>query len=74
MLSARPRLFAVALVLAFGLVAGAQDKKEKVPATIKIFIPENPTKVILNGQACGDVSSDLGSNVEIVLGCGTIVQ
>src|SRR5690606_24928316 len=25
--------------------------------------PENPTKVILNGQACGDVSADLGSNV-----------
>ena len=36
--------------------------------------PENPSKVILNGQSCGDVSSDLGSNVEIVLGCGTIVQ
>lgn len=45
MLSARPRLFAVALALAFGLVAGAQDKK--APATIKIFIPENPTKVAL---------------------------
>jgi uncharacterized protein (TIGR03000 family) len=45
MLSARPRLFAVALALVFGLAAGAQDKK--TPATIKILIPENPTKVAL---------------------------
>src|SRR5262245_6570711 len=45
MLSARPRLFAVALLMAFGLAAGAQDKKS--PATIKILIPENPTKVSL---------------------------
>jgi len=47
MLSARPRLFAAALALVFGLVAGAQDKDKKSPATIKILIPENPTKVAL---------------------------
>jgi uncharacterized protein (TIGR03000 family) len=45
MLSARPRLFAVALLMTIGLAAGAQDKKS--PATIKILIPENPTKVVL---------------------------
>src|SRR5215468_6207128 len=45
MLPARPPLFAAAVVLAFGLAAGAQDKK--APATIKILIPETPTKVAL---------------------------
>lgn len=40
---ARP--FAAALVLFVGLAAAAQDKK--APATIKILIPENPTKVAL---------------------------
>ena len=45
MFTARPRLFAVALVLTFGLAAGAQDKK--APATIKILLPENQTKVAL---------------------------
>jgi len=45
MLPARPRLFAAALVLVFGFAAGAQDKKS--PATIKILIPETPTKVAL---------------------------
>ena len=44
MLTARPRLFAVALALVFALAAGAQDKK---PATIKLLIPESPTKVAL---------------------------
>jgi uncharacterized protein (TIGR03000 family) len=44
MLLARPRLFAVALALVFGIAASAQDKK---PATIKILIPESPTKVSL---------------------------
>jgi len=45
MLPARPRVFAAALVLVFGLAAGAQDKK--APATIRILIPETPTKVAL---------------------------
>jgi uncharacterized protein (TIGR03000 family) len=45
MLPARPRLLAAALVLVFGFAAGAQDKK--APATIKILIPETPTKVAL---------------------------
>jgi uncharacterized protein (TIGR03000 family) len=45
MFTARPRLFAAALVLVFGLAATAQDKK--APATIKILIPETPTKVSL---------------------------
>ena len=45
MLSARPRLFAAALVMVFGLTASAQDKK--AAATIKLFIPETPTKVTL---------------------------
>jgi len=44
MLPARP-LLAAALVLVFGLSAAAQDKK--APATIKILIPESPTKVAL---------------------------
>src|SRR5262245_974286 len=53
MLSARPRLFAVALALVFGLAAAAQEKK---PATIKILIPESPTKVALKveGQDLAD--------------------
>jgi len=45
MFTARPRLFAAALVLVFGLATQAQDKK--TPATIKILIPESPTKVSL---------------------------
>jgi uncharacterized protein (TIGR03000 family) len=45
MLAARPRLFAVAVVLAFGLVATGQDKK--APATIKILIPTSPDKTTL---------------------------
>jgi uncharacterized protein (TIGR03000 family) len=45
MLTARPRLFAAALVLVYGLAAGAQEKK--APATIKIMIPETPTKVAI---------------------------
>ena len=45
MFPARPRVLAAALVLVFGLAAGAQDKK--APATIKILIPETPTKVAL---------------------------
>jgi len=45
MIIARPRLFAAALVLAFGLVASAQEKK--APATIKILIPTAPDKVTL---------------------------
>jgi uncharacterized protein (TIGR03000 family) len=44
MLSARPRLLAAALALTFGLAAGAQEKK---PATIKILLPESPTKTTL---------------------------
>jgi uncharacterized protein (TIGR03000 family) len=40
-----PARLAAALVLVFGLAAGAQDKK--APATIKILIPETPTKVAL---------------------------
>jgi uncharacterized protein (TIGR03000 family) len=45
MFTARPRIFAAALVLVFGLVAAAQDKKS--PATIKILIPETPIKTAL---------------------------
>jgi uncharacterized protein (TIGR03000 family) len=45
MFIARPRLFAVALVLAFGLVSSAQEKK--APATIKILIPTSPDKTTL---------------------------
>lgn len=45
MFTTRPRLFAAALVLVFGLAAGAQDKK--APATIKILIPETPIKTAL---------------------------
>jgi uncharacterized protein (TIGR03000 family) len=45
MLMARPRLIAAAIVLAFGFTAAAQDKK--APATIKLLIPESPTKVTL---------------------------
>jgi uncharacterized protein (TIGR03000 family) len=45
MFTARPRVFAAALVLVFGLAAAAQDKK--VPATIKILIPETPVKTSL---------------------------
>jgi uncharacterized protein (TIGR03000 family) len=54
MLSARPRLFAVALALVFGLSATAQDKK---PATIKILIPDSPTKVALKVEG-----QDLAAN------------
>jgi uncharacterized protein (TIGR03000 family) len=44
MISAGPRFGAVALVLVFGLTASAQDKKT---ATIKLLIPETPTKTAL---------------------------
>jgi uncharacterized protein (TIGR03000 family) len=44
MLTSRPRLFAVAIVLAFGLAASAQEKKA---ATIKLLIPESPVKTSL---------------------------
>jgi uncharacterized protein (TIGR03000 family) len=40
-----PARLAAVLVLVFGLAAGAQDKK--APATIRILIPETPTKVAL---------------------------
>src|SRR5205085_2340953 len=45
MLTARPRLIAVAIVLAFGLAVNAQAKK--APATIKLLIPESPIKTKL---------------------------
>jgi uncharacterized protein (TIGR03000 family) len=45
MFTARLPLFAAAVVLVVGLAAPAQDKK--APATIKILIPESPTKVSL---------------------------
>jgi uncharacterized protein (TIGR03000 family) len=45
MLMACPRPLAAALVLVFGLVATAQDKKS--PATIKLILPETPTKTAL---------------------------
>jgi len=45
MFTARPRVFAAALVLVFGLAASAQEKK--APATIKILIPETPIKTSL---------------------------
>jgi uncharacterized protein (TIGR03000 family) len=41
----RPRLVAVVVTLAFGLVAAGQAKK--APATIKLLLPENSTKVTL---------------------------
>src|SRR5262245_65888679 len=44
MLLARPRSLAAVLALTFGLVASAQEKK---PATIKLLIPESPTKIAL---------------------------
>jgi len=44
MISAGPRFVAVALVLALGLTAAAQEKKT---ATIKLLIPESPTKTAL---------------------------
>jgi uncharacterized protein (TIGR03000 family) len=44
MLLARPRYLAAVLALTFGLVASAQEKK---PATIKLLIPESPTKIAL---------------------------
>ena len=45
MLTARPRLLAAAIVLAFGFAASAQDKK--APATIKLLILESPVKTSL---------------------------
>jgi len=45
MFLARPRLFAAAIALTFGLVGLAQDKK--APATIKLLLPESPAKVAL---------------------------
>ena len=36
--------------------------------------PANPHKVILNGQACGDVTQDLGASVSIVIGCPTLTK
>ncbi|HVK13657.1 MAG TPA: TIGR03000 domain-containing protein [Gemmataceae bacterium] len=44
MISAGPRFVAVALVLALGLTAAAQDKKT---ATIKLLLPESPSKTTL---------------------------
>lgn len=31
----------------------------------------NPTKVILNGQSCGDATADLESSVKVIIGCDT---
>lgn len=31
----------------------------------------NPTKVILNGQSCGDATADLESSVRVIIGCDT---
>jgi uncharacterized protein (TIGR03000 family) len=45
MLTARPRLVAVAIVLAIAFAANAQAKK--APATIKLLIPESPVKTKL---------------------------
>jgi uncharacterized protein (TIGR03000 family) len=42
MLTARPRLLAFAVALAFAVVASAQAKK--APATIKLLFPESPVK------------------------------
>ena len=35
--------------------------------------PQNPTKVILNGQACADMKADPDSKIRVVIGCKTIV-
>jgi uncharacterized protein (TIGR03000 family) len=50
MISAGPRFVAVALVLVVGSTAAAQDKKT---ATIKLLIPETPTKtaLVVEGKA-----------------------
>ena len=45
MLTARSRLLAFAIVLAFGFAANAQDKK--APATIKLLLPESPVRTTL---------------------------
>jgi len=45
MLTARSRLLAFAIVLAFGFAASAQDKK--APATIKLLLPESPVRTTL---------------------------
>ena len=45
MLNARTHLFSIGMVLWIGLLASAQDKK--APATIKLLIPESPTKTVL---------------------------
>ncbi len=45
MFTTRPRMLAVAIVLAFGLAANAEGKK--APATIKVLIPESPIRTAL---------------------------
>ena len=45
MLNTRTHLFSIGMVLWIGLLASAQDKK--APATIKLLIPESPTKTVL---------------------------
>ena len=35
--------------------------------------PNNPSKVILNGQSCADVKADPDGKIRIVIGCKTIV-
>ncbi len=36
--------------------------------------PTNPTKVVLHGQSCGDVTADLSASVRIILGCASITK
>ncbi len=36
--------------------------------------PNHPTKVILHGQSCGDVTADLNGNVRVILGCASITK
>jgi hypothetical protein len=36
--------------------------------------PNNPTKIVLHGQSCSDLKANPSGDVEVVLGCRTVVK
>ena len=59
----RPRLVAVAVVLAAGLVAVGQNQPKKAPATIKLLLPESQTKIKVEGKELEEKAAKDGVRV-----------
>jgi uncharacterized protein (TIGR03000 family) len=59
----RPRLVAVVVVLAAGLVAVGQNQPKKAPATIKLLLPESQAKIKVEGKELEEKAAKDGVRV-----------